>query len=98
MYSNHIYHSRHLGEDMIELSSERLLNRLKYAFDQRRWDELCKKPHLELERKYGTRIYALGRNERHVCVENTLENRMRFPEMLEDVRKAQDGIVDRYNS
>lgn len=98
IYNYHIYVPHSLDDEMIQLSDERLVHRLKYTYDPQLWDKLCKRPHAELEKKYGTYFYLLGRGMKRVCVENTLENRIRFPEMLADVKRAQDKIVDKYNS
>ena len=43
-------------------------------------------------------IYLLGRSDRHVCVEDTPENRMIFPYLREIALGLEQGVIEQFNA
>lgn len=51
----------------------------------------------EFEDIYGTRLLLLGRSGRHVCVENTPNNRKSYCRMQTTVKRQQGWLAKRFN-
>lgn len=49
------------------------------------------------KKKFGQDIYLLGRSGRHVCVDDTSENRERYFEMQSEVESQINGLIARVN-
>ena len=49
------------------------------------------------KKKFGQDIYLLGRSGRHVCVDDTPENRERYFEMQSEVESQINGLIARVN-
>ena len=96
MYEHHIYGDRNMG-DVIELSDRPVLDGITRPYVHSEWERACEKEIRAFERKFGTELYRLGRSGRHLCVENTRENRVRFLEMLEEIDRALDRMLEAYN-
>lgn len=97
MYEHHIYGDRNMG-DVIELSDRPVLDGITRPYVQREWESICNAVFKAFEKKYDTRLYMLGRGGRHLCVDNTLENRIHFLAMLNDIAVAIDKILEVYNN
>lgn len=51
----------------------------------------------DFKKKFGQDIYLLGRSGRHVCVDDTPENRERYFEMQSEAESQINGLIARVN-
>lgn len=51
----------------------------------------------DFKKKFGQDIYLLGRSGRHVCVDDTPENRERYFEMQSEVERQINNLIARVN-
>jgi hypothetical protein len=52
----------------------------------------------EFQTETGVEVYMLGRMGRHVCVKNTIENRLRYDELREIALRWELWVIDYFNS
>ena len=97
MYENNMYWSEELREEMIELSDEHLLWKVGNDFDEDKWNNYCIGLTKEFENMYETELFICGRSGRHVCVKNTLDNRIRFQKMVNTVDEMQKTLVNEFS-
>lgn len=93
------YYSDEFGREMLQLSDKRVLwdiNNENFDFDE--YCIECDYALKKLSEKYGTEFYLLGRSGRHVCVEDTKENRKRFYKMQKDVEEMQNEIISKFSN
>lgn len=96
--ANNLYYSEELGEEMLELSDNHTLWAIHKDFDEGCYWGLCNKAIEDLSNKYDTQFYMLGRSGRHVCVENTSQNRRRFKSLAKAVSKKENEIIAYFNN
>ena len=101
------YYQNGYGPEYIQLSEERTIWKLdrldRHASDAEaeEWDfyyqslvdEACDK----FEQKSGVEVFLLGRNGRHVCVEDTDQNRRRYRSLCNLQMKLEDWVVNKFN-
>lgn len=85
------------GMDYLQLSDEHILWNVHSEFDENEYNMLCKNALEKLKNKYGVEFFMFGRSGRHVCVEDTLENRERFGNMKSDVEDEQKELIKKLN-
>lgn len=56
-------------------------------------DQACDK----FKEKTGVEIYCLGRSGRHICVEDTPQNRRRYRSLCNAQSKLENWVVNEYN-
>lgn len=95
--ANNLYYSEELGEEMLELSDNHTLWAIHKDFDMDYYNQMCDYAIAELSSKYNTQFYMLGRSSRHICVENTAQNRRRFKSLVKAVTKKENEIVSYFN-
>lgn len=99
IYENNIYYDDKLRKDMLQLSDERLLWKIENDnFDETKWNLYCQDLVDSFEETYNTEIYLLGRSGRHVCVDNTVENKLRFYDMQKTVEDMQKELVYEFSN
>ena len=91
------YYDEDDGMNYLQLSDEHILWNVHSKFDENEYDVLCKNALERLKNKYGVEFFMLGRSGRHVCVEDTLENRKNFGSMKSDVEDEQKELVKKLN-
>ena len=57
-------------------------------------DDVCKK----FEKKTGIDIWLEGRSGRHVCVENTLKNAIRYDELCDLQKELKNEYIEKVNA
>jgi hypothetical protein len=95
--ANNLYYSEDLGEEMLELSDNHTLWKIHKDFDMDYYYQMCDYAIADLSSKYNTQFYMLGRSGRHICVENTSQNRRRFKSLVKAVIKKENEIVAFFN-
>lgn len=95
--ANNLYYSEELGEEMLELSDNHTWWRINGNVDFDLYCAMCNHSLEDLAKKYNTQFYMLGRSGRHICVDNTPQNRRRFKSLAKAVSKKENEIVSYFN-
>ena len=109
-YAEEVYeliHDIKFYQNMIELSADRIdfetIDVTKLTSEQRNdlecttqmyLDDVCKK----FEKKTGIDIWLEGRSGRHVCVENTLKNAIRYDELCDLQKELKNEYIEKVNA
>ena len=109
-YAEEVYelmHDINFYQNMIELSADRIdfetIDVTKLTSEQRNdlecttqmyLDDACKK----FEKKTGIDIWLEGRSGRHVCVENTLKNAIRYDELCDLQKELKNEYIEKVNA
>ena len=109
-YAEDVYelmHDINFYQNMIELSADRIdfetIDVTKLTSEQRNdletttqmyLDDACKK----FEKKTGIDIWLEGRSGRHVCVENTLKNAIRYDELCDLQKELKNEYIEKVNA
>lgn len=62
------------------------------------WSDIINDCSKEFKRIYGCDFYMLGRSGRHVCVEDTPQNRQRWYRMKMTIDRLQKWMVAQFNN
>ena len=95
-----LYYSDGYHEDLIELSDEHILWHVKFASDAEYdfdYMLLCQQLALEFKEIYGTDLIYAGRSGRHVCVEDTPDNRRQLMNMQRTIWRMQNEVLKRFD-
>lgn len=95
--ANNLYYSEELGKEMLELSDSHTYWKIKGNIDFDFYLQVCNDAVENLSSKYNTQFYMLGRSGRHICVENTSQNRRRFKSLVKAVIKKENEIISYFN-
>lgn len=90
-----IYYSEEVRDEVIELSDRHVLWDIE-DYDPLLGEFLCNLYKEDFFNKYKTELHYFGRSNRHVCVENTPENRRRVYNMTRTVRNMQNDFIARF--
>lgn len=88
----YFYYSDEMKQEMIELSANHVLWKLK-GFDENLYYLLLHQYRNEFMDMYGAELHYLGRSGRHVCVANTPKNRHNHYRMSRTVYRMQKDLV-----
>lgn len=88
------YYSEEKREDVIELSDLRILWHVETS--EGTWHFACEEKRAEFEEIYNTNLYFFGRSGRHICVDDTPENRKRVVNMTRTIRRMQNELMAKY--
>lgn len=94
------YYNEDDGMSYLQLSDEHILwdvNVEPENFNEEKYNRLCQEALERLKTKYNTEFFMLGRSGRHVCVEDTLDNRVEYDDMAADVKAEQKELIDKLN-
>lgn len=80
-------------ENFIELSDNHTLWKINANISEYDYVEYVNAAAEEFEQETGTPLYFLGRSGRHVCVENTYENAIRYDELCAVQNRLEDEMV-----
>lgn len=92
------YYDEDSGMEFLQISDEPILQDVFSNYTEEEYKMLCNDAIEKLKNKYNTEFYLCGRSGRHVCVDDTLENRERLDEMKSDVKAEQKNIINTLNS
>lgn len=106
-YDDIEYYSEYNGSDYIQLSDNRTiwkLDSLDMSVDDDTAEDMdylyyslvdsaCQK----FQEKSGVEVFLLGRSGRHVCVEDTDQNRRRYRSLCNLQSKLEKWVIDTYN-
>lgn len=90
------YYSEEMRRDMIELSNRHVLWKVE-NYDEGLANILIGCYMHNFREKYSTSLYLCGRSGRHVCVENTPENRRRVYNMTRTVHYMQNNFIAHFS-
>lgn len=90
-----IYYSEEVHDEVIELSDKHVLWDIE-DYDPLLGEFLCNLYKEDFFNKYKTELHYFGRSNRHVCVENTPENRRRVYNMTRTVRNMQNDFIAQF--
>lgn len=95
------------GKEYIQLNDNRTvwkLDTVDYDIDTNAdidWDEfyynLVDEACRQFEEKSGVEVFLLGRSGRHVCVEDTEQNRRRYRSLCNLQVKLENWVISEYN-
>lgn len=90
-------------EGYIELSDAHVawkLNNtnLNYEDSEYLYQQLIDECNENFKKIYGCEFYMLGRSGRHVCVEDTPQNRQRWYRMKSTIERLQKYLISEFNS
>jgi len=94
------YYNEDDGMNYLQLSDEHILwdvNVEPENFNEEKYNRLCQEALERLKAKYNTEFFMLGRSGRHVCVEDTLDNRVEYDDMAADVKAEQKELINKLN-
>lgn len=93
-----LYYSEEMNREMLQLSDRRLLQEveeyIECELDYHKYCAMIEYERIKLSKKYNTTIYFLGKSGRHICIENNTSNKRRFANIVNDVNKSMNEIVD----
>jgi hypothetical protein len=95
-FEDKLYYSEELNREMLQLSDEHTLWKIKNGANDEYY-YMVENGLDGLTRKFGTQFYALGRSGRHICVDDTPENRKRYGKMVAAVEEVERSIIDLFN-
>lgn len=90
------YYSEEMQQDMIELSNRHVMWEVE-EYDEELAHILICCYMRNFNDKYRTDLYLCGRSGRHVCVENTPENRRRVYNMTRTVHNMHNNFVSHFS-
>lgn len=91
------YYDEDSGIEFLQISDEPILQDVNSDYTEEEYRMLCDDAIEKLKNKYNTDFYLCGRSGRHVCVDDTLENRERLDELKSDVEAEQKNIINTLN-
>ncbi len=84
--------------NMLQVSDRRVLweTNILSDFDEHDFYFDCELALIELSEQYNTEFVLAGRMSRHVCIEDTPDNRRNYQNIVESVKQKQDEIISNY--
>ena len=101
-----LLHDINFYQNMIELFADRIdfetIDVSKLSSEQRNDLETTTQMYLDqavekFEKKTGIDIYLEGRSGRHVCIENTLKNAIKYDDLCSIQKELKDEYVEKVN-
>lgn len=86
------------GQVYIELNDNHTLNDINRAIDDLEYVETIYRYHEMFEEETGESFYNLGRSGRHICVDLTLENLLKYDELKATQEKFEQAFIKDLNS
>lgn len=84
-------------EGMLELSDDHTMWRIDAPIDEVEYNDVVDRYTKKFEDENNVEIVALGRSGRHICVEATLENILRYNDLKDSMETTIDDMVSYIN-
>ena len=82
----------------LELSDKPVLDFIDTEIDWREYETIARDFLTQFERENDVEVETLGRSSRHICVENTLRNLIRYDELVDAVDEKIEEMIDFINN
>lgn len=84
--------------DLIQLSDNHTANEIDANIDEEEYWNQVQFALETLSEDIGTEVYAEGRMNRHICVDNTFENALKYDDFCKAQKEAEKDLIDFINT